>query len=593
MKVLERPPRVHRSTTGNSRNSTGIFVARACPGGFCSTGRPAVSRELSLPVPPVYTGLTSRTERNPVIDSMIFKKTSLGPKDFKNLKEILAETLDIPVDGNIVYASNGGTHRSVWVRDMAAISQSMRDTHEDKIAAKMMKALYEAYNSNEEREKINGLNSRQAQSNWAPLDGNAGRTVPSTKFSVAESSDNDGSKKLIQLDHPWGHQQLDAYGYFLQELTTLAKNGTLDLKELDDQVKKGKKHANSESTLVAMVRMLKNIHYESNCDLGTWESHWQLGRLSSIAAVVSGLVSVQEYYEGRKDTEVPNINNPEIGLTRQRFESELETAIKQGKDIIQKRLNAEIIQEIPEIPGIQKARNADAALLFMLAIANPNKIGITIEQEKKILNSVYSLMGELGFRRFEDDNYMSRDWISNKYDPEYNHNGEFGDLKNPHDAAEWSMFDPYLASVNYRLFLRSVKEVGTPDWAAYERADAHSRRTLAHITPENFVYERKTYQANDKGQIKETNVNNHIRPQQVLESYFRVSRKDGGYNYMAGENEGLNWTRAAMKQWLEIGEQASAVYQKIKRQHLSVIGNLNNPDIASMVINNSQKVHLR
>ena len=201
-------------------------------------------------------------------------------------------------------------------------------------------------------------------------------------------------------------------------------------------------------------------------------------------------------------------------------------------------------------------------------------------------------MGELGFRRFEDDNYMSRDWISNKYDPERNPNGEFGDLKNPKDAAEWSMFDPYLASVNYRLFLRSVKEVGTPDWAAYERADAHARRTLAHITPDNFVYERKIYQANGHGGIKEAEVNNHISAQKVLESYFRVSREDGDYNYVPGENEGLNWTKAAMKQMLEIGEQASAVYQKVKRQHDIIRVNLNNSEIASRAINNRNKVHL-
>ncbi|MEB3314865.1 MAG: hypothetical protein VKK32_01455 [Candidatus Melainabacteria bacterium] len=575
MAVLTDSLRVYTSTTaGSRRQNQGLRVVPACPGGFCSE-TPLVSKSLSLPVPPVYTGLTGRTKRNPKIDSMIFKRYPLKPKDFQNLKEILAETLNIPVDSNIVYASNGGTHKSAWVRDMAAISQSMRDTHEDKIAAKMMQALYEAYNSNQEREKIDGLNGSQAQDKWAPEDGDASKTVPSTKFSVTESIDPvDNSKKLIQLNHPWGHQQLDAYGYFLQELTILAKNGKFDLKEFDNKVKKGKNHENSESTLVAMVRMLKNIRYEDNYDLGAWESHWQKARLSSIAAVVSGLVSVQEYYESRKDTEVPNIDNPRIGLNRQRFEHELETAIKQGKDTIQKRLNEEIIQEIPEIKGTQEARNADAALLFMLAIADPEKIGITREQEKKILNSVYSLMGELGFRRFEDDNYMSRDWISNKYNREHNHNGEFGDLKNPKDAAEWSMFDPYLASVNYRLFLRSVKELATPDWAAYARADAHAKRTLAHITPDNFVYERKIYQANGHGEIREAKVNNHIPAQKVLESYFRVSREDGGYNYMPGENEGLNWTKAAMKQMLEIGERASAVHQDIKGRYQSVINNL-------------------
>jgi hypothetical protein len=144
MTLLASSSRAHTSTTGNSKRPLGMKVARACPGGFYSIGTPVVSRELSLPVPPVYTGFTSRTKRNPEIDSMIFQKDPLKPKDFKNLKTILAETLNIPVDGNIVYASNGGTHRSAWVRDMAAISQSMRDTHEDKIAAKMMKSLYEA-----------------------------------------------------------------------------------------------------------------------------------------------------------------------------------------------------------------------------------------------------------------------------------------------------------------------------------------------------------------------------------------------------------------------------------------------------------------
>jgi hypothetical protein len=44
---------------------------------------------------------------------------------------------------------------------------------------------------------------------------------------------------------------------------------------------------------------------------------------------------------------------------------------------------------------------------------------------------------------------------------------------------------------------------------------------------------------------------------------------------------------------LEIGEQASAVYQKVKRQHDIIRVNLNNSEIASRAINNSNKGKLR
>ncbi len=81
MTAITDSSRVPTITTDDLK-PLGLRVSPACLGGFCSRGTPLVSRNLSLPVPPVYTGLTSRTKRNQEIDSMIFKKDPLKPKDF-------------------------------------------------------------------------------------------------------------------------------------------------------------------------------------------------------------------------------------------------------------------------------------------------------------------------------------------------------------------------------------------------------------------------------------------------------------------------------------------------------------------------------
>lgn len=527
-----------------------------------------LNKERGLPTPEVNYDISKRIGKGP-LEKFIFKQELLSPEDYQILAEILKETLNIPIHKGITDASNGGTHQSsAWVRDMAAIAQSKRttgDIFEEYVAGKMMNALYGAYNSHNERRKMHGLNEPTPQEKWAPPDGNASKTVMSTKFSVGEYGE------LTDLDHRWGHQQLDAFGYFLNELTTLAKKGTFDLKAKDVEARaKYDVGENEESSLVGMVRMLKNINYSDNNDLGAWESHWQKGRLSSIAAVVSGLVSVKEYMNNKMDNEIPKIDNPEISLNRKRFEKELDEAINQGKEVIQKRLNEEILHEVPRIEGEQAARTADAAMLFMLSIADPEKIGISAQQEKKILESVYTLMGKLGFRRFADDNYMSRDWHINNCHPEENHNGEFGKLEKPEDAAEWSMFDPYLATVNFKIFMRSVDKLNTPDWAAFARADQHVRRTLVHITPEYFSFDRNQCVYGEDGTHECNTVTNHIEPQQVLEAHFKVTGQDGKEAYMPGENVGLNWTKAAMSQMLSTGAKASRVYKEIAPKYRQV-----------------------
>lgn len=528
-----------------------------------------LNSERTLPNPEVNYDPGKRIGKGP-LEKFIFKQNLLSPKDYQEIARELQETLKIPIHKDLAYASNGGTHQSVWVRDMAAIAQAKRSTGdlmEEYLAGKMMNALYAAYNSHNERQKMHGLNGVNGQSNWAPEDGNANRTVMSTKFSVNDQGD------LTDLDHPWGHQQLDAFGYFLNELTTLAKKGTFDLKakDIDARAKHGVPE-NEESSLVGMVRMLKNVNYTDTNDLGAWESHWQKGRLSSIAAVVSGLVSVKEYMQNKSDNEIPKIDNPEIYLNRQRFEHELDQAIAQGKELIQRRLNEEILHEVPFIEGKQAARTADAAMLFMLSIADPEKIGISAQQEKKILESIYTLMGKLGFRRFADDNYMSKDWHVNHCDPEQNHNGEFGKLEKPEDAAEWSMFDPYLATVNFNIFMRSVDNLNTPDWAAFARADQHVRRALTHVTPEHFSFDRNNCEYGEDGGHQCNIITNHIKPQQVLEAHFKITDKNGNEAYMPGENVGLNWTKAAMSQMLSAGAKAATVYKEIAPKYRKVFG---------------------
>jgi hypothetical protein len=474
------------------------------------------------------------------IDPIIFSRKPLKPNDFNTLNRHLQETLRIPVnDLGQVVAGNGHTHQSAWTRDAAAIGLAMDDKDLQK---KIFKALYDGYSR--QRDRINNLNHPYGRHLWTSPDANS--LIPHTKFTATD-------KGLESLNHNWGHQQLDAFGYFLEGLVEVAKDGKLDLKDFDNQ------HPGSESTLVAMVRMLKNISYHDNFDLGTWESHWQRGRLSSVAAVVSALVSVKEWLETSGTDAFPRIDNANIGLDSQRFMKELNHAIEQGKEVIQDRLNADVIQEVASEEGAG-SRGDDAALLFMLSIADPKKIGISPEQQYKILESVYRLMGPFGFRRFETDNYMSRDWIKNEHHPVNNHNGEFGHLKDPKDAAEWCLFDPYLATVNYRLFLDSLS-TNKPDVEAYYRGDAHTRRALAHITTESFTYDRTAYH-DGPGMLNSRIINNNIPQGAVLESFFKYG--DEGL-YLPGENNGLNWTKAAIIEMLRVGTEASSaleIYQK-------------------------------
>jgi hypothetical protein len=470
------------------------------------------------------------------IDPIIFSDKPLRPNDFDKLNSHLKNTLRIPVNNRgAVPAGEGHTHGHTWARDSAAIGLAVGDKD---LQQKIATALYDGYSR--QRDRINNLNDPYGRHLWTAAGAND--LIPHTKFTAT----NQG---LESLDHNWGHQQLDAFGYFLQGLVEAAKDGNLNLKDFDNQ------HPNSESTLVAMVRMLKNISYHDNFDLGTWESHWQRGRLSSIAAVVSALVSVKEWLETSGTEAFPQIDNPAIGLDSQRFTKELDHAIKQGKDVIQDRLNADVIQEVVSEEGAG-SRGDDAALLFMLSIADPKKIGISREQQYKILDSVYRLMGPLGFRRFETDNYMSRDWINNDYHHQDNHNGEFGQLQKPQDAAEWCLFDPYLATVNYRLFLDSLS-TNKPDLEAYYRGDAHTRRAIAARTTDEFKYERSKYEGKN-GTLEHTKVENNIPKGASLESFFQIG--ESGL-YLPGENHGLNWTKAANIEMLRVGKEASNAFQ--------------------------------
>lgn len=538
--------------------------------------------------------LGSMVEGHPLV-KYIANKRPLLAEDYLSLVRsgfvdlaILRKSDDKKVITGVLDASCGPSHGDyVWTRDMAAVGLGKFDINQPKFALKIAEKLYKAYASPSQRNRINGLLGNKEL--WDTANSNA--HIPNTKFSVEEIKAEDGSIKdyeLIDCKQPWGMQQLDAYGYFLQLVTKLMDSGDMNLTKLDDSIKEKYSefyngNGNRESTLVALSRMLVKIEYWNRKDFGAWENAMHTHRASSMAACISGLKSVYNLFEKKgyfaDPDSCPIAVNNEFNEGMSKFKEDLERGIAEGEKVLfSKRIprheEATIQDAIETNVGGEEYdertsntnREKDAALLFTLVLSDPSLIGengIGKEQRESILRTVYSLMGEVGFKRFPEDEYMGMNWTTNKH-PATRHGEHADNLQANYKPAEWSFFDPYLATYFYKQFTESEGK----DLESFLRADRHARRALAQVTKSNYKFERQKHVSEaHEGDMVEINV----PAGEVMEHYWFNDKNlktgeplpDGQEgHWMAGENYRLNWTKIAMQQMIYHGSKAAELFKE-------------------------------
>lgn len=494
---------------------------------------------------------------------------------------ILRKGDDSRTSFGILEASQGPSHGgdSAWTRDMAAVALGKMDIGQTEFAEKIATKLYEAYAQPSQRARINNLLSANPDHN----------NYPHTKFTI-ESVTRDNKiidYKLVDYKGGWNMKQLDAYGYLLTLLGKLSCANKINIKQLDKKAETNHSDfykGNTESTLVALARMLIKSKYWEASDYGAWEWPEHPQRASSIAACISGLSWVKQYFEQSgaftNPAKIPiNVFNDQ-GYTLEQFKKDLDEGIQAGQDyLFSNRIPPQNMavaganaQEMDE-GGTKhdretlhhKNRHKDAALLFILALSDPKmigKYGISPEQENSILRTVYELMGDVGFKRFPTDEYMGMDWTlaeakhKNTYYPEHADNKATN-----YKPAEWCLFDPYLATHFYKKFFNS----GGKDLESYLRADRHARRSLAQITKSNYTIYKQGYSGGG-GSIPGGEVT--VPAGEAMEHYwYRTKDSHTGDSlehgsWVAGENYRLNWTKIALQQMVYWGSKAGLIFKK-------------------------------
>lgn len=502
----------------------------------------------------------------------------------------------------VLEASQGPSHGdSAWTRDMAAVALGKFDIGQMEFAKKIAVKLYQAYAQQSQRQKINDLlgdNKNKHQNDY-----------PHTKFEV-QSIQADGKivdYKLVDYKRGWPMKQLDAYGYVLTLLGKLACARKINIPDLDAQAKNEDSNfycGNTESTLVALSRMLIENKYWDTGDFGAWEYPEHPKRASSIAACISGLKWVRKYFEDSgaftDASKAPvNVTNDQ-GYNIQQFKTELDEGIQAGENYLfpnripthEDAVRGESAKEL-ENGGTKydcdklhhRDRHKDAALLFILALSDPSMIGehgIGRAQEDSILRTVYELMGDVGFKRFLTDEYMGMNWTLALAKHKHTFYGEHADNQaTNYKPAEWCLFDPYLAVFFYKRFLNSEGK----DLESYLRADRHARRSLAQITKANYTFFKQGYSGGG-GSIPEGEVK--IPAGEVMEHYWYANKDlhtgqelEHG-SWMAGENYRLNWTKIALQQMIYWGSKAGLKFkaeypngwdkQEITGLNLSMLG---------------------
>lgn len=424
-----------------------------------------------------------------------------------------------------------------WTRDMANKTLAMIETGDFINAKKVVYRLAEFYNAKEQRDKLVSYHWHPHGDPAEPAlryqNGNGGH--PPIRAAI------DGNGQMVPSNHPWAHNQFDAIGawlyttFYLADILGNPSHPQHDpnfyepnfLKNLDHHLSfgDGQNRDNTVDSIFSVaLKTLNRVRVWDNYDVGPWEDIRARKRASSIGICLAAAKIAKTHLEHNNWSNL-NIYN------REDFKVELQNLMHQCGIAIQQRIPGD-----GRDPTECDVFPSDSALTFLLYPYNP---GLTNEQEMSILKSLYTdRMGAIGFTRRNDDEYLGMDYHSNLQSQGIYANRFVPNFK----AAEWTLFDPYLATYYTNKVLEQLLKHGTIDRDRLELAEFHLRRSIAHITKEDDKYIKRFYVASGETLKKELVKTNGKRLPEAF--FFDSFANNGEGKWRANENTPLLWTEA-------------------------------------------------
>jgi hypothetical protein len=270
------------------------------------------------------------------------------------------------------------------------------------------------------------------------------------------------------VDQHWNHKQNDALGLLLGTTLDLLNNGDLTLADL-----KANQRLDGLALLIGYLQAVKFYQME---DSGTWEEAARLNT-SSVGLVTSAFEKCQNLLKTKADfAEALKQAADPYKLTSILSDESLSESIDKGYERVRKQLAQG--GESPDYSSTDsRYRTADAALLNLIFPAQLNRL--TLNEKKRVLEIVRTLVREKGVLRYINDTYQAGNfWYdhiatdTNEKNIKKRENSFIADSE-----AQW-FFDSWLAKTSAILY----KETKDPvDWA---HAIQHLNRSLGQITGE-------------------------------------------------------------------------------------------------------------
>ncbi|CAI3934154.1 hypothetical protein [Commensalibacter papalotli (ex Botero et al. 2024)] len=297
--------------------------------------------------------------------------------------------------------------------------------------------------------------------------------VPHIRFNSASAQFEDVQEK--GKPQPWTHKQNDALGLFLD--TTLQE--VKDHKITADEWNKDKRL----DALIYLVGYLDKARFDQMEDSGAWEEDARLNT-SSVALVTSALENLQKMIAKPSDVEKPFVESLQDRAKTLKLEHFINSEnLLRLVDLGYLRIDKQLAMggESPDYPKTDpRYRQADAALLNLIYPARLHRL--TIKQKEQVLDIVAPLMGDIGIRRYFNDNYQSANfWFHNiKTDTDSASHAERKKQFIPGTEAQW-FFDSWYAKAALMVY----KENKNPHYKAL--AFRSMNHALAQITGPNMI----------------------------------------------------------------------------------------------------------
>ncbi len=469
------------------------------------------------------------------------------PSELKQVVDSLDFKLGLYDTGTIPASTNPKSSYSefAWTRDMANKVLAMIEMDCIDEAKKVIYALARFNNEKEQRNVFYGLHLHES-----------GKPNPHDKYQLDTNSHPhiraaiDANGLMVRSQQPWGHNQLDAIGAWLYVTFYLAnklsnkKDPNYDpkfLKELDTWLTNTVNKYNGIDSIFSLTfKALNRIECWNNFDVGPWEDIYGYKRASSIGICLKAAQEAKKYFDNNNWNAI-NIHDVNS------FKLELTHLTENCSKALEERIpnDGSEVKEIDRFPS-------DAALTLLLEPFNP---GLSEVQEQAILKTLYEhRMGVVGFTRRDEDDYVGMDYPYN-----IKSKGIFSDLSNPHHkAAEWTLFDPLLATFYYKKFNKKYNESKIIDNDILLLAELHLKRTITQITKEEDSYIKRH---EDSNRIKEEKIS---VPHLVLpEAYWFDSTQN---KWRPNENSPLLWSEANFILMMKEALKAAYIMEKAQSQ---------------------------